>query len=353
MTTRGGEIIGAQEMLDGQRVLVTGGSGTIGARLVDRLLESDTSVVRVFGRDETKQFYQRQRHQGRSDLRFLIGDVRDRDRLARAIEGIDIVFHCAALKHVESSEYNPFEATQTNIVGTQNVIDACLAAGVRTMILTSSDKAANPTSVMGASKLVAEKLVTAANNYRGSHHTIFASVRFGNVLGSRGSALELFARQVEAGGPVTVTDPAMTRFVMTTDRAVELALEAARVARGGEVFVFKMPVATLADLVAATIDVVARRNGQDPSSIATTSIAARPGEKAYEELMTEEESTRARDIGEMYAVLPAIEAHPDVLAAYEDAPRSPIGAYRSDTPAPMAEAEVRAVVAEAFAAEVG
>ena len=334
-------------------MLVTGGSGTIGARLVERLLAADAGVVRVFGRDETKQFYQRQHLGPRRDVRFLVGDIRDRDRLIRATEGIDVVFHCAALKHVESSEYNPFEATQTNIVGTQNVIDACLAAGVRTMILTSSDKAANPTSMMGASKLVAEKLVTAANNYRGPHATTFASVRFGNVLGSRGSALELFTRQVEAGGPVTVTDPAMTRFVMTTDRAVELAMEAARLARGGEVFVFKMPVATLADLVAATIDIVARRNGLDPAAISTTSIAPRPGEKAYEELMTEEESTRARDIGEMYAVLPAIEAHPDVIAAYEAAERSPIGAYRSDAPVPMDAAAVRAVVAEAFAAEAG
>jgi len=339
------------ESVKGRRVLVTGGSGTIGARLVEKLLESEAAVVRVFGRDETKQFYQRQRLGSRPDLRFLVGDIRDRDRLLRATEGIDVVFHCAALKHVESSEYNPFEATQTNINGTQNVIDACLAVGVETMILTSSDKAANPTSVMGASKLVAEKLVTAANNYRGTHETTFASVRFGNVLGSRGSALELFARQVEAGGPVTVTDPSMTRFVMTTDRAVELALKAASLARGGEVFVFKMPVATLADLVAATIDVVAARSGQDPASIATSSISPRPGEKAYEELMTEEESTRARDIGEMYAVLPAIEAHADVLAAYEDAPRSPIGAYRSDASTPLSAAEVRAVVAEAFAAE--
>ena len=175
------------------------------------------------------------------------------------MEGIDVVFHCAALKHVELGEYNPFEATQTNVVGTQNVIDACLAADVGTMVLTSSDKAANPTSVMGASKLLAEKLVSAATNYRGPHRTTFASVRFGNVLGSRGSAVELFARQVAAGGPVTVTDPSMTRFVMTTDRAVELAIRAAEVARGGEVFVFKMPVARLEDLVAATIAQPPRR----------------------------------------------------------------------------------------------
>lgn len=330
-------------------MLVTGGSGTIGAALVDTVIAAGADVVRVFGRDETKHFYQRQHLGSGRHVRFLVGDIRDRDRLLRATEDIDTVFHLAALKHVESGEYNPFEVTQTNVVGTQNVIDACLANGVRMMILTSSDKAANPTSVMGASKLLGEKLVTAATNYKGAHDTVFASVRFGNVLGSRGSALELFARQIRAGGPVTVTDPSMTRFVMTTRRAVELALKASHVARGGEVFVFKMPVATLADLVDATINVVASREGYDPASIVMRSIDTRPGEKDYEELMTAEESTRARDIGDMYAVLPAIEAHPDIVEAYREVPRPVAGAYRSDGVAPMTAAEVRALVAEALA----
>ncbi|MGZ9161136.1 MAG: polysaccharide biosynthesis protein [Candidatus Limnocylindrales bacterium] len=331
-------------------MLVTGGSGTIGSRLVDHLLGLDPEVVRVLGRDETKQFYDRHRHRDRN-IRFLIGDIRDRDRLIRACEGIDVVFHCAALKHVESGEYNPFEATQTNVTGTQNVIDACLAAGVATMILTSSDKAANPTSVMGASKLLAEKLVSAATNYRGSHPTIFASVRFGNVLGSRGSALELFARQIAAGGPVTVTDPAMTRFIMSTDRAVELAIKAAEVARGGEVFVFKMPAARLDDLITAAIDVVAPAHGLDPASIARRTIEPRAGEKAYEELMTEDESTRALDIGDMFAVLPSIEVAPEVRAAYDGKPPAPTGAYRSDGVEPLDLAGVRHLVAETFEAD--
>ena len=345
--------ISASASFRGQRILVTGGSGTIGARLVDHLLGLEPEVVRILGRDETKQFYQRQRLRDRSNVRFLVGDVRDRDRLVRAMDGIHTVFHCAALKHVESGEYNPFEATQTNVVGTQNVIDACLAAGVGTMILTSSDKAANPTSVMGASKLLAEKLVSAATNYRGPRPTRFASVRFGNVLGSRGSALELFFRQIAAGGPVTVTDPAMTRFVMSTDRAVELAIRAAEVAKGGEVFVFKMPAARLADLVAAAIDVVAPASGLDPAAIAMTTIEPRPGEKPYEELMTEDESNRARDIGEMFAVLPSIESHPDVIAAYRDEAAAPVGAYRSDAAEPMRPDEVRSLVAETFASASG
>jgi UDP-N-acetylglucosamine 4,6-dehydratase len=329
-------------------VLVTGGSGTIGARLVDHLLEIGPEVVRVFGRDETKQFYQRHRHDDRN-LRFLIGDIRDRDRMFRACEGIDVVFHCAALKHVESGEYNPFEATQTN--GTQNVIDAALASGVSTMILTSSDKAANPTSVMGASKLLAEKLVSAATNYRGPHATTFASVRFGNVLGSRGSALELFARQIAAGGPVTVTDPEMTRFVMSVDRAVELAIKAAEIARGGEVFVFKMPAARLDDLITATIEAVAPPNGFEPSAIRREPIEPRAGEKGYEELMTEEESARAVDLGDMFAVLPSIEVTAEVRAAYADLPSAPTGAYRSDGVEPLDPDGVRRLVAETFESE--
>jgi FlaA1/EpsC-like NDP-sugar epimerase len=317
-------------LLAGRHVLVTGGSGTVGARMVERLLELDVAVVRVLGRDETKQFYQRQRHGDRAELRLLIGDIRDRDRLDRAMEGIDLVFHCAALKHVEAGEYNPFEATQTNIIGTQNVIDACLAHNVSTMIFTSSDKAANPVNVMGATKLVAEKLVTAATNYRGHHSTVFASVRFGNVLGSRGSALELFASQVAAGGPVTMTDPAMTRFVMSTDRAVEMCLRAASLACGGEVFVLKMPIARLDDLVSAAIEVFAPLYGRDPGSIAVSSIAPRPGEKAYEELMTEDESRRAVDVGDMYAVLPSIDTGGPIVDAYAGRPPAPVGAYRSD-----------------------
>lgn len=284
-------------------------------------------------------------------MRFLIGDIRDRTRLLRATEGIDVVFHLAALKHVESGEYNPFEVTQTNVDGTQNVIDACLENEVTTMILTSTDKAANPTSVMGASKLLAEKLVTAATNYRGTHGTTFASVRFGNVLGSRGSAMELFARQVAKGGPLTLTDGSMTRFVMTTSRAVELAVKASGQAKGGEVFVFKMPVAKVGDLANAAISVGAPLSGRRPEDIQITSIETRPGEKAYEELMTEEESTRARDIGDMYVVLPAIEARTAVIEAYRDAPAAPIGAYRSDGVAPMAAEETRAIVAESMTAE--
>lgn len=330
----------------GRRILVTGGSGTIGSRLVDRLLAHQPEVVRVLGRDETKQFHQRMRLGERPDIRYLVGDVRDRDRLMRATEGIDVVFHLAALKHVESGEYNPFEATQTNVVGTQNVIEACLSNGVEMMVLTSSDKAANPTNVMGASKLLAEKLMTAATSYRGGHHTRFVSVRFGNVLGSRGSALELFASQVMAGRSVTVTDPSMTRFVMSTDRAVELAMEAATIAQGGEVFVFKMPIARLGDLVDATIEHYLALLGRSNQVVERLTIGPRPGEKPYEELMTEDESRRARDIGDMYVLLPALDHHMTLAGAYAEALPAMVGAYRSDGESAMSPAEVRRLVAE-------
>ena len=294
-------------MLSGRRVLVTGGSGTIGARLVERLLELDAAVVRVFGRDETKQFYQRQRIRGRARrCASSIGDIRDRDRLERAIEGIDVVFHCAALKHVESGEYNPFEATQTNVVGTQNVIDACLATDVGTMILTSSDKAANPTSRHGrhASSL-AEKLVTAADNYRGPHPTTFASVRFGNVLGSRGSARRAVRPPGRGRRSGDVTDPAMTRFVMSTDRAVELASGPPRVAQGGEVFVLKMPVARLATSSRHRSRSFAPRPGATRRRSPTSTIGAAAGREG---LRGADDRGRVDggpcDIGEMYAVLP-------------------------------------------------
>lgn len=325
---------------------MTGGSGTIGSRLVERLLAREPEVVRVFGRDETKQFHQRMRLGERADIRYLVGDVRDRDRLLRATEGIDVVFHLAALKHVESGEYNPFEATQTNVIGTQNLIEACLGNGVRTMILASSDKAANPTNVMGASKLLAEKLMTAATSYRGGHPTRFVSVRFGNVLGSRGSALDLFAAQVMAGRAVTVTEPSMTRFVMSTDRAVELLLKAAALAHGGEVFVFKMPVARLGDLVDAAVDHYLALLGRSSEVVERATIGARPGEKAYEELMTEDESRRAKDIGDMYVLLPALDVHQSLAAAYAEALPAAVGAYRSDGGQVMAPDEVRRLVAD-------
>ena len=193
-----------------KKILVTGGTGSFGSAIVKRLLDYQPEVVRIISRDEDKQYRLSNALKKHKNVRFLIGDICDKERLLRAMEHIDIVFHAAALKHVLSCEYNPFEATKVNVFGTQNVIDAALERGVSKVIFTSTDKAVNPVSAMGASKLMAEKLISSANFYKGTKETVFSSVRFGNVVGSRGSALNLFIDQIKNGGPVTITDNNMT-----------------------------------------------------------------------------------------------------------------------------------------------
>jgi len=243
-----------EELICGKKILITGGTGSLGQALVEKILAYNPDVVRIYSRDEAKQYDMQHILGGNSRVRFLLGDVRDGDRLRRAMEGIDIVFHTAALKHVPSCEYNPFEAVKTNILGTQNVIDAALEFNVERVIYTSSDKSISPTNTMGSTKLVAERLISAADYHKGARRTLFASVRFGNVMGSRGSVIPLFKQQIFQGGPVTVTVPEMTRFMMTLGDAVNLTLEAARRVIGGEVFVLKMPVVRVQDLAEVIIE---------------------------------------------------------------------------------------------------
>lgn len=188
-----------------KKIIVTGGTGSIGSEIVRRVLQYDPEVVRILSRDESKQFELEQEIGDLENVRFLIGDVRDKDRLNRAFEDVDIVFHAAAMKHVPACEYNPFEAVKTNVVGTQNVIDAALDNGVGKVIAISTDKAASPINTMGATKLLAEKQIIDANFYKGHRKTVFSCVRFGNVMGSRGSVIPLFEKQIKNGGPVTVT----------------------------------------------------------------------------------------------------------------------------------------------------
>lgn len=199
--------------LAGKNVLVTGGCGSIGSHLVTEILEQDPSVVRVLDNNEEGLFGLQQKLGAEAPVRYLLGDVRDQDRLELAMEDIDVVFHAAALKHVTLNEYNPFETVQTNVQGTQNLIQAALEEEVESVVAISTDKASNPTSVMGATKLLSERLIIAANTYKGSRDTRFGCVRFGNVLGSSGSVVPIFIDQIREGGPVTVTDPDMTRFL--------------------------------------------------------------------------------------------------------------------------------------------
>jgi FlaA1/EpsC-like NDP-sugar epimerase len=286
----------------GKKILVTGGTGSIGSTIVRQLLKLKPAAVRLFSRDEHKQFELQQSLNNAPTLRYLLGDVRDLPRLERAMEGIDYVFHAAAYKHVPFCEYNSFEAVKTNVLGTQNVVDAALRQGVSRVLLVSTDKAASPNSVMGATKLLAEKMMTSAMESKGSHKTIFGTVRFGNVLGSRGSVIPLLCNQIRSGGPVTVTDPLMTRFFMSVEQAVELTFRAMQQMKFGELFVLKMPVVRLGDLVDVLIEEVAPITGKTAASIKRKTIGIRPGEKMHELLMTGEEAQYAMETEDMFIV---------------------------------------------------
>lgn len=293
------------EMYEGKKILITGGTGTIGYHLTRRLLRENPAVIRIFSRDEYKQFNMSldfRDYAGK--LRFLIGDVRDEQRLLRAMEDIDYVFHLAAMKHVPACEYNPFEAVKTNVVGTQNVIQAAIVTGVKKVLFTSSDKAIAPTNTYGATKLTGERLIAAAELQKGPRDIVFHAVRFGNVMGSRGSVIPLFKEQILARRAITVTDPEMKRYMMTPSQAINLMLKANELARGGEVFVLKMPIVRLGDLAEVVVEeMVQEHNISERVNIEV--IGVRPGEKMQEELMTQEEQKIALETDNMY-ILPSV-----------------------------------------------
>jgi FlaA1/EpsC-like NDP-sugar epimerase len=293
-----------KETFGDERILITGGTGSIGSELAKKLLEFNPKVIRIYSNDENAQFDLEQELKEYDNLRFLVGDVRDKERLKRATEDMDIVFHAAALKHVPSCEYNPFEAIKTNVIGTENLLEVAMDEEVEKVITISTDKAVNPVNVMGATKLLAERLTIAANYYKGLRRTVFSCVRFGNVLGSRGSVVQLFEKQIQNGGPVTVTDPDMMRFVMSMDRPIELVLKAAQVAKGEEIFVFKMPALRIGNLAEVMIEKLAPKYGYDPRDIKVEIVGKRKGEKLYEELMTEDEAMNAYETEDMLVILP-------------------------------------------------
>jgi len=270
--------------------------------------------------------------------------LRDQREVESRISGCEIVLHAAAVKHVFLCEESPFAAIHANILGTQNIIDAALRAGVERLLLTSSDKAVNPTNVMGTSKLMAERLVSAANTHPGLGNQVFASTRFGNVLGSRGSVIPLFARQIRLGGPVTVTNPDMTRFIMTLDEAVGLVMDSLFLAKGGEVFVTKMPVLRVGDLAEVMIEELAAQHGYRSGDIPIEIIGPRPGEKMYEELMNEEEIKRSIELPKYFVVQPAIlPSFRKIDYVYPEMSRSgaPDRPYNSKNAGAMSKAELR------------
>jgi len=292
--------VSADPRWQGKSVLITGVCGTVGRELLRQVVSRGPSRIVGLDNNETELFFLGEEHADNAGVHLFLCDVRDRDGLTAKMAGSDIVLHTAALKHVLQCERSPRDAMQTNILGTQNVIDAAHACRVSRVLFTSSDKAVNPTNVMGTSKLMCERLMTAANAQRHAGDPVFASTRFGNVLGSRGSVVPLFMKQIAAGGPVTLTDAAMTRFIMTLREAAGLVMESVHAAQGGEVFVMKMPALRIEDLAHVMIERLAAGR-----TVEVRTIGVKPGEKTYEELLSEEEVRRTVETRNFFVVLPA------------------------------------------------
>lgn len=309
--------LGASPEVKGKVVLVTGGTGSFGKAFVRELLDHhEPAAVRIYSRDELKQFEMASEWNDER-LRFLIGDVRDRERLSRAFRGVDLVVHAAALKQVPVCEYNPFEAVQTNVIGSENVVAAAIENEVPKSIALSTDKAVNPVNLYGATKLCAEKIMGQGNAYVGDLSVSFASVRYGNVVGSRGSVIPVFVKQAQEG-QLTITDDAMTRFWITLPQAVSFVLACAERMRGGEVFVPKIPSMRVLDIAEAIAPGVPR-----------TIIGVRPGEKIHEVLITADEARHAVAFEDHFAIRPAFQFWQEDYPQGEELP--PGFRYASDT----------------------
>jgi FlaA1/EpsC-like NDP-sugar epimerase len=333
------------EYFKDKTILIIGGTGTVGKKITDIIFSYNPAVIRIFSRDEYKQFVMQNEYGDNKKLRFFIGDIRDLDRVRRASQGVDIIFHLAAMKHVPASEYNPYEAVKTNVIGTQNVINSAIENNVSRVVFTSSDKAISPTNAMGATKLLAERLISAADYNKGNSKTIFTAVRFGNVMGSRGSVIPLFKKQILEQKRITVTNHGMSRFMMSITEAANLTIEAVISAKGGEIFVLKMPVIKLSDLAEVVTEETCKKYNLAMNDIQVVNIGLRPGEKMYEELMTEDEAETAYELQHMYAVTPQFhEKNYDLLyGSYNKAVRK---SYSSHDVLPICKDEVRRILLE-------
>ncbi|MBU1179910.1 polysaccharide biosynthesis protein [Patescibacteria group bacterium] len=296
------------ELIKGKTILVTGGTGSIGSSIVRELLKYEPEAIRIFSRDEYKQF-NLYHALGSEKLRFLVGDIRDKKRLLRAAEDVDIIFHTAALKHVPLCEYNPSEAILTNVIGTQNVVDVALEHNIESLLFISTDKVVSPTNVMGSTKFLAERLISTGNLLKGKkRRTKFAVVRFGNVLYSRGSVLSLWKQQIKENNFITITDPDMTRFFMSIPQAVNLCFKALKHSKQNEIFVLKMPALKMSDLA----EVFVRKYGKEGARIKI--IGRRAGEKKHEELLNSIEAEKAYETDDMFIVMPT---HPEFIKQLE------------------------------------
>jgi UDP-N-acetylglucosamine 4,6-dehydratase len=306
-------------ILSNSSVLITGGTGSLGKALVRRLLdENESRRIVIFSRDELKQLQMRSEFNDDPRLRWFLGDVRDIDRLKRALHGVDFVFHAAALKQVDTGEYNPFEFIKTNVLGSQNLIDAAIASGVKRVVALSTDKASSPINLYGATKLTADKLFVAANNYGYSYGTSFSVVRYGNVMGSRGSVIPFFQSMAAKNLPLPITDLRMTRFWISLEDAVDFVIQSLHMMSGGELYVPRIPSMKIIDLAMAVA----------PNS-ELKEVGMRPGEKLHEEMISIEDSRRTLLIGNRYIVMPVVAEWGYSIPAGKPVPEG--FAYQSNT----------------------
>lgn len=308
-------------MFDNASILVTGGTGSFGHTFIPMLLEHyNPKRVIIFSRDEMKQWEMAKKFQGDSRVRFFIGDVRDRERVYRALDGVDYVVHAAATKIVPTAEYNPFECVKTNVQGAMNLIDACIDKGVKKVVVLSTDKASSPINLYGATKLTSDKLFVAGNSYAGGHETRFSVVRYGNVMGSRGSVIPFFM-SIRDKGTLPITDDRMTRFMISLEQGVELVWHAFQDMEGGEIYVKKIPSMNVRDLAR----VIAPEAQQEV-------VGIRPGEKLHEQMIGAEDAYYTYEYPEHFKILPAINSWDQDANRIKDGKKVPEGfIYSSDT----------------------
>ena len=325
-------------MFENKKILITGGTGSLGTALTKRLLNLNVNTIRIFSRNESKQILMESEIQS-DKIRYLIGDVRDLPRLEKALEGIDIVFHAAALKHVPVIEYNPFEAIKTNVIGTQNVIDACLKQNVETLVGISSDKAVSPLNTYGATKLLMEKLLTTAQNYLDidKYRTKFLAVRYGNVLGSSGSVLPKFVSQIKKKQKITITDPNMTRFSLTMDEALDFILKSTSIGKGTEVFVPKLKAYSINGLKESLFELL--------ENTGEKIISLRPGEKMHETLLNSDELRYVWELDDKYVLFNSAKQEDEIENSYPKIKKLEISnAYSSNTVEKLTKDELNKII---------
>ncbi|MDC0884243.1 SDR family NAD(P)-dependent oxidoreductase [Nitrosopumilus sp.] len=298
-------------MFEGKKILITGGTGSLGESLTKRLLETDVDTIRILSRNESKQVEMESKFDNQR-LRFLIGDIRDNDRLVTAFEDIDIVFHAAALKHVPVIEYNPFEAIKTNVYGSQNVIDAALSQDVEKVICIGTDKAVSPLNTYGATKLLMEKLFVSANNSLNEerHKTSFLALRYGNVVGSSGSVIPKFIKMINEGKKITITDSEMTRFSITMDQALDFIIDCTLNGKSSEIYVPKLKAYSIMDVKDALFDLLGKTDFDE--------VGIRPGEKLHETLINSEEIRNSWDLQNKFMISNPAKNDQEIIRSYDD-----------------------------------